>query len=98
MKSLIPKGTVVLGERILGVDQSSKRDVILSFEDCKMVRVDAVIGCDSIKGMTRKVMLESRCSEKWPRSIAMSTSIEAPLRWKMRGSWKLCGRREVVHD
>ena len=66
MKSLIPEGTVKFSKRVLSVDQSSGRHVVLKFEDGESVLVDAVVGCDGIKGISRRWVLESRFPEEVP--------------------------------
>ncbi|MAD81670.1 MAG: hypothetical protein CL912_01800 [Deltaproteobacteria bacterium] len=66
MKSLIPEGTVKFNKRVLSVDQSSERHVLLKFEDGESVSVDAVVGCDGIKGVSRRWVLEQRFPEEVP--------------------------------
>lgn len=65
MKSFIPEGTVKFSKRAESVDQT-KDGVIIRFEDGKTVTVDALIGCDGIKGMTRKLVL----GDRWPDQVA----------------------------
>lgn len=65
MKSLIPEETVKFNKRVVAVDQSSLLEkVSLKFSDSSMSDFDAVVGCDGIKGMTRRVVLESRYPEE----------------------------------
>lgn len=42
----------------------------MRFEDGEMVVVDALVGCDGIKGMTRKAVLEDRFPEEVPAKYA----------------------------
>jgi salicylate hydroxylase len=64
MKSLIPEGTVKFNKRVVNVRQNEGEKAILVFADGEMVEADAVIGCDGIKGMTRRLVLESRYPEE----------------------------------
>jgi salicylate hydroxylase len=70
MKSLIPDGVVQFNKRVLSIDQVPGKKVILRFTDGQVSEVDAVIGCDGIKGMTRRVVLESRYPEEIPAKYA----------------------------
>lgn len=88
MKGLIPQGTVVFNKKLVEVDQKCAGRVTLRFEDGESVRVDAVIGCDGIKGMTRRVVLESRypgevpakyCGEYVYRGITSMENAKAVL-------------------
>lgn len=65
MKSLIPDGTVVFNKRVTEINQSAVTSkVALIFSDGESASFDAVIGCDGIKGMTRRVVLGSRFPEE----------------------------------
>lgn len=64
MKSLIPEGTVVFNKRVISLNEEGKK-VEIEFADGERMMVDAVIGCDGIKGMTRRAVLESR----WPEEV-----------------------------
>jgi salicylate hydroxylase len=67
MESLIPSGTVKFSKRVRTLEQKSKSDkVTIEFEDDAIVEADIVIACDGIKGLSRKVVLESR----WPEEVA----------------------------
>jgi salicylate hydroxylase len=70
MKSLIPDGIVQFNKRVFAIDQEGGKKVVIRFEDGQNSEVDAVIGCDGIKGMTRRVVLESRYPEEIPAKYA----------------------------
>ncbi|KAI1376412.1 mannitol 1-phosphate dehydrogenase [Hypoxylon crocopeplum] len=57
MESFIPDGTVEFGKRALSVKQVGEK-VIIKFEDGTEAVADAVIGCDGVKGITRRTVLE----------------------------------------
>jgi salicylate hydroxylase len=58
MKSLIPEGTVKFCKRVkTATQEASGRKVELVFEDSETVFVDAVVGCDGIKGISRSWVL-----------------------------------------
>jgi salicylate hydroxylase len=63
MQSLIPDGTVQFNKRVLKIDQGTGK-VSLEFYDGSTYTFDVVIGCDGIKGMTRKTVLGSRYPEE----------------------------------
>ncbi|EHK99346.1 putative Salicylate hydroxylase [Glarea lozoyensis 74030] len=65
MKSLIPEGTVKFNKRVVSLVQKDSK-VSIEFTDGEKVIFDAVIGCDGIKGMTRREVLESRYPEEVP--------------------------------
>lgn len=65
MKSFIPEGTVHFSKRAERAEQSSDA-VTIRFEDGDVVVVDALVGCDGIKGMTRKLVL----GKQWPEQVA----------------------------
>jgi len=65
MESLVPKGTVKFGMRVVEIRQKDGK-VEMRFEGGETVRVDALVGCDGIKGMTRKAVLEERYPEEVP--------------------------------
>ncbi|KAI0385735.1 mannitol 1-phosphate dehydrogenase [Hypomontagnella monticulosa] len=56
MKSFIPEGTVRFGKRAKSVEQVGNK-VILTFLDGEVETADAVIGCDGVKGITRRAVL-----------------------------------------
>lgn len=62
MESLIPEGTVRFNKRVVKVENppagTKGGKVSLFFADGEVVKVDGVLGCDGIKGMTRGVVLE----------------------------------------
>lgn len=64
MKSLIPEGTVVFNKRVVSLQEEGGGKVEIEFSDGGRTKVDAVIGCDGIKGMTRAAVLESRYPEE----------------------------------
>lgn len=68
MESLIPKGTVQFGKRVQNLEpnHANGKKVRLSFQDGEVIEADIVIGCDGIKGMSRRAVLESR----WPEEVA----------------------------
>ncbi|KAI0007453.1 hypothetical protein F4779DRAFT_629107 [Xylariaceae sp. FL0662B] len=55
MESFIPKETVKFRKRAESIEVEDK--VIIRFQDGEVVKVDAAIGCDGVKGMTRQVVL-----------------------------------------
>ncbi|KAK5174421.1 uncharacterized protein LTR77_001501 [Saxophila tyrrhenica] len=65
MKSFIPDGTVEFSKCAEYVQQSEDA-VEIRFKDGETVIVDALIGADGIKGMTRRVVLGKR----WPDEVA----------------------------
>ncbi|KAL3473160.1 hypothetical protein BJX99DRAFT_261590 [Aspergillus californicus] len=60
MKGRIPEGTVRFRKRVVHVDNENDEGVVLHFADGESVTVDAVVGCDGIKGITRQVVLGSQ--------------------------------------
>ncbi|KAE9368316.1 putative salicylate hydroxylase [Stipitochalara longipes BDJ] len=67
MKTLVPEGTVRFGKRIVEIGQGrGDRKVEMRFEDGETVVVDALVGCDGIKGMTRRAVLH----ERYPEEVA----------------------------
>ncbi|KAF3016105.1 hypothetical protein E8E14_002251 [Neopestalotiopsis sp. 37M] len=56
MESFIPEGTVKFNKRAQSVVEDSD-GVSITFTDGQTVRVDALIGCDGVKGITRKLVL-----------------------------------------
>jgi salicylate hydroxylase len=68
MKSLIPDGTVRFNKRVAKLEQSvgSSKGVSMHFDDGDVARADIVIGCDGIKGMSRRAVLESRFPAEVP--------------------------------
>lgn len=63
MQSLVPEGTVQFNKRVSKIDQGAGK-VSLGFYDGTTYKFDVVIGCDGIKGMTRKTVLGSRYPEE----------------------------------
>ncbi|RDW78021.1 hypothetical protein BP5796_05873 [Coleophoma crateriformis] len=59
MKSLIPAEMVKFSKRVVDVEQKGEK-VFVTFADGEIIQVDTVIGCDGIKGRTRKAVLGSR--------------------------------------
>lgn len=70
MKSLVPAGIVKFNKRVVTLDQGIGKKVSIRFTDGEVVEVDAVIGCDGIKGMTRKTVLQRRYPEEVPLKYA----------------------------
>lgn len=65
MKSLIPEGTVKFNKRISRLEQNTELSKVkMSFVDGEAIEADIVIGCDGIKGMSRRAVLESRYPEE----------------------------------
>jgi salicylate hydroxylase len=64
MKSLIPAGTVVFNKRIVNLEQTPGSKVAIAFQDGTNVEADIVVGCDGIKGISRRAVLESRYPEE----------------------------------
>ncbi|OTB07663.1 hypothetical protein M426DRAFT_8657 [Hypoxylon sp. CI-4A] len=56
MESFIPKGIVRFGKRAQSVEQVGDK-VVIKFHDGTIETVDAVIGCDGVKGITRQTVL-----------------------------------------
>lgn len=65
MKGLIPEDVIYFGRRAESIIQEDSGQVQIRFQDEEKVVVDAVIGCDGIKGMSRRVVLEDR----WPAEV-----------------------------
>ncbi|KAH8654624.1 mannitol 1-phosphate dehydrogenase [Tricladium varicosporioides] len=65
MQGLIQEGTVRFGKKVVDITQSD-REVSMHFADGEVIKCDVVVGCDGIKGMTRKVVL----GERWPQEIS----------------------------
>lgn len=63
MQSLVPEGTVQFHKRVSKIDQGAGK-VSLEFYDGTTFKFDVVIGCDGIKGMTRKTVLGSSYPEE----------------------------------
>lgn len=65
MKTLLPEGTVKFNKRVIDLVQKQKGEkVTIYFQDGEKLEVDAVVGCDGIKGITRKAVLEVRYPEE----------------------------------
>lgn len=65
MKSLIPEGIVKFGKRAVEIVQTDDK-VTVSFEDGETISADALVGCDGIKGMTRRAVLQNVAPEEIP--------------------------------
>lgn len=59
MTSLIPRETVKFNKRVQHLEQKCGK-VVLTFSDGEVVEASAVIGCDGIKGATRRAVLGQR--------------------------------------
>ncbi|KAF9889833.1 hypothetical protein FE257_006923 [Aspergillus nanangensis] len=57
MKQRIPEGRICFNKRVVGIENAPSGPVVLSFADGATATVDAVVGCDGIKGMTRRFVL-----------------------------------------
>jgi salicylate hydroxylase len=66
MESLIPKRTLQFNRRVVAIHQEEGKQVAVELADGDILKYDAVIGCDGIKGMTRQVVLGSRYPEEVP--------------------------------
>ncbi|KAI2776520.1 FAD/NAD(P)-binding domain-containing protein [Daldinia loculata] len=56
MESFIPEGIVKFGKRAYSVEQVESK-VLIRFQDGTVEAVDAVVGCDGVKGITRRTVL-----------------------------------------
>ncbi|KAI5927598.1 hypothetical protein F4810DRAFT_648472 [Camillea tinctor] len=56
MASFIPRDTVKFGKRAQSIEQRENK-AIITFQDGDVVAVDAVIGCDGVKGISRQAVL-----------------------------------------
>lgn len=56
MESFIPPGTVRFNKRATSVEETDAK-IIITFADGEIVVVDALIGCDGVKGLTRRSVL-----------------------------------------
>ncbi|KAK8125160.1 mannitol 1-phosphate dehydrogenase [Apiospora kogelbergensis] len=63
MEKLIPPGTVKFDKRAKSVEQVGSK-VVINFVDNDTVNVDAVIGCDGVKGITRGLVLQDIAPEQ----------------------------------
>jgi salicylate hydroxylase len=57
LAALVPQGTAKFGKCLIGVEELGEDGVKLKFADGENVVVDAVIGCDGVKSMTREILL-----------------------------------------
>ncbi|KAL4881660.1 hypothetical protein BJY04DRAFT_207432 [Aspergillus karnatakaensis] len=67
MKALIPDGTVLFNKRVSSIETRQAdgyEKVALQFTDGQTEIVDAVIGCDGIKGLSRQIVLGSSYQEE----------------------------------
>lgn len=62
VESFIPEGTIRFSKRASEVRQNGG-SVTVQFQDGEAITADAVIGCDGVKGITRRVVLESIAPE-----------------------------------
>lgn len=65
MKSLVPEGIVKFGKKVQSIRQT-KDSVDITFHDGEAITVDALIGCDGIKGITRSAVLQDIAAEEVP--------------------------------
>ncbi|KAK8056215.1 hypothetical protein PG993_001442 [Apiospora rasikravindrae] len=63
MEKLIPPGTVIFNSRAKSIEQIGSK-VAINFFDSETVTVDAVIGCDGVKGITRELVLQDVSPEQ----------------------------------
>lgn len=63
MESLVPAGIVKFSKRAEDIRQEGKQ-VTVRFDDGETITVDALIGCDGIKGVTRSVVLSATHPEQ----------------------------------
>lgn len=63
MESFIPAGVVKFGKRAKSVEQIGDK-VSVTFVDGEVITVDTVIGCDGVKGITRKLVLADIAPEQ----------------------------------
>ncbi|KAK6864564.1 hypothetical protein PG995_001092 [Apiospora arundinis] len=63
MEKLIPPGTVKFDKRAKSIEQVGSK-VVINFVDNDTVTVDAVIGCDGVKGITRGLVLQDTAPEQ----------------------------------
>ncbi|OTB11584.1 hypothetical protein K445DRAFT_321962 [Daldinia sp. EC12] len=56
MEGFIPKGIVKFGKRVQSVEQVGNK-VLIRFQDDAIETADAVVGCDGVKGITRRAVL-----------------------------------------
>ncbi|KAI2465737.1 mannitol 1-phosphate dehydrogenase [Annulohypoxylon bovei var. microspora] len=71
MESFIPEGSVRFGKRAASFEQLGEK-VHIKFEDGTLETVDAVIGCDGVKGLTRGAVLgEIAPEEVQPKFMGM---------------------------
>lgn len=67
MKSLVPDGMVKFDKRADEIaQQTGNAGVSITFQDGETITVDALIGCDGIKGATRKAVLQ----DLYPEEVA----------------------------
>lgn len=62
MKSFIPTGTVRFSKRVAEMEQVNGK-VVLRFADGEQISVDAVIGADGVRGISRQAVLGSLAPE-----------------------------------
>ena len=64
MKELVPAGSVKFEKRVVDVKEVEGGKVRIRFLDGEEVVADAVVGCDGIKGLSRKWVLGERFPEE----------------------------------
>jgi salicylate hydroxylase len=89
MQSLVPEGTVKFSKRVVKIEQAKGTKTKVEFLDGEVIEVDAVIGCDGIKGMTRRVVLGSRFPEEVAPKYAHTFSYRGIA--SMEDAKKICG-------
>ncbi|KAF2166675.1 hypothetical protein M409DRAFT_66645 [Zasmidium cellare ATCC 36951] len=65
MKSLITQDTVKFGKKVDQIDKINEK-VQVTFQDGHTIVVDALVGCDGIKGITRRAVLQNVAPEEVP--------------------------------
>ena len=63
MEGLVPSGVVKFSKHAEEIRQEGE-EVVVRFRDGELIRVDALIGCDGVKGQTRKLVLGDRYPEE----------------------------------
>jgi salicylate hydroxylase len=57
LAALVPEGTAKFGKCLIGVEELGEGGVKLRFADGESVVVDAVVGCDGVKSITRETLM-----------------------------------------
>ena len=58
MVKLIPPGTAQFNKRVVDIVQNDLEKVVIRFADGSESEADAVIGCDGVKAMSRRIVLD----------------------------------------